>query len=170
MRILKAVWGNNDVSWSLDDTIRGSVKFRQNHAVNCVRVFINLTGVPPGMHGIHIHEKGMNCKEQTMTDNPCGCTSGHFNPTNEYHGKHCGDLCFNILANDQGVVKYEYFDEKLCLFDESLDIQNITVVIHEDPDDLGILGKCRNDESLKTGNAGNRIACAEIHEHKFFKK
>ena len=57
------------------------------------KVHINATfkGLPPGMHGIHIHEKG-SCSPNFAT------AGGHFNPLGKEHGlknpkgPHAGDL------------------------------------------------------------------------------
>jgi Cu/Zn superoxide dismutase len=35
-------------------------------------------------------------------------------------------------------------------------------MVHADPDDLGCLGHNGNKTSLLTGNAGDRVACANI--------
>jgi Cu-Zn family superoxide dismutase len=65
----------------------------------------------------------------------------HLNPYNKTHGcpgkkeRHVGDLG-NIETNSKGEAKYIFYD-----------------------DDCGASG---DDESLKTGNAGKRIACAVI--------
>ena len=163
MPILQASWNPDREHWSKDG-IEGTVTFTQNHPNEWVKVEFLLKGLPPGLHGIHIHEGNMVCPEQTMTDNPCDCTSGHFNPTNAVHGFHFGDLCFNIKANGNGAVRHYYFDKKLTLFPHSplLSIEGRTVVIHEKEDNKGACGGHWDEESLKTGRAGKRIACASI--------
>lgn len=149
-------------SWSEDFMLKGYVKFIP--LPYCVRVYIYLKGLKPGKHGIHIHENGMFCEEQLQTTNPCNCTHGHFNPTNDVHGKHVGDLCFNIESNENKEVYFEYDDYKLIDYYHLL--PGKTIVIHENEDNLGILKGNTDPESLKSGKAGNRIACAEIFQKK----
>ena len=66
------------------------------------KVTINISGLPPGIHGFHIHEYG-DLRE--------GCKSlcQHFNPNNSIHGgrnskiRHAGDLG-NITQIKMGIV------------------------------------------------------------------
>ena len=157
-----ASW-NGKKSWSSDFQMKGDIKF-EPLMNGSVEVTFNLKGVPPGKHGIHIHEKGMFCEEQLQTTNPCNCTHGHYNPEEKDHGFHVGDLCFNIEPDTSGNVKFSYIDGRLGQY--LYDLPGRTVVLHEDEDDLGLLGENRDPESLKSGNAGNRIACAEIFQEK----
>ena len=151
--------------------ITGTVKFKQSKSSSKVKVSIHLTGFRgSAARAIHIHEFG---------DLSGGCMSAgpHFNPTNSTHGsseiksmpRHAGDLCNNIYPSG-GKVKHSFKDDMLTLYGSNTIIGR-TVVIHDGEDDLGLGGlNCNGDvtnksvhlESLKTGNAGGRMACAII--------
>lgn len=111
-----------------------------------------LKGLTPGLHGFHVHNKG---------DLRDGCTSAcsHYNPTGVTHGgprgtrRHRGDLG-NIEADAAGVC------DSIVVADVGVhEIIGRSLIVHQDPDDLGCGGDA---ESLKTGNAGARIACGVI--------
>ncbi|XP_043272683.1 superoxide dismutase [Cu-Zn]-like isoform X2 [Venturia canescens] len=116
----------------------------------------NLTGLSPGLHGFHVHEKG-------DLSNGCLSTGAHFNPFNHSHGapqdpvRHAGDLG-NVLANDGGVVNVHITDTVINLTGEN-NILGLSIVIHSAPDDLG---KGGHPLSSTTGNAGSRVACGVI--------
>ena len=146
-------------------SIQGTIRFIETDMNTIIK--INIEGLPPGHHGFHIHEAW------DLTDE-CMSACKHFNPTGQVHGgpsshlRHVGDLG-NIYANKTGKVEIELMDHRIKL----RGINNIigrSVVIHEKKDDLGLggiskNGKVNNDirkESLKTGNAGKRIACGVI--------
>ncbi|ESO89200.1 hypothetical protein LOTGIDRAFT_210191 [Lottia gigantea] len=139
-----------------DGVGEGVVHFTQQGPDAEVVVKGKLEKLQPGEHGFHIHELG---------DNTNGCISagGHYNPFSKTHGgptsddRHVGDLG-NVTANDGNVAEFTITDKQLKLTGP-YSIIGRTVVVHEKVDDLG---KGGNDESLKTGNAGPRLACGVI--------
>ena len=155
--------------------IQGNVKFHQCENTNETLVIFNLSGLFPGkIQACHIHEYG---------DESQGCKSlgAHWNPHDTSHGhtcmsiprskhdcsyseSHAGDLLNNIKADERGLFRFRYMDSRLRLKgDVSESIIGRSVVIHDGIDDLGMGG---NAESLKTGNAGDRLACAIIGHSK----
>lgn len=140
--------------------VSGTVKFHQCSPNSQCIVTIDLHNLPPNTtRAIHVHELG------DLVD---GCMSlgPHYNPFHQNHGnieihgkmRHVGDLINNIEADSKGKAQYIYKDDLVQLYGP-YSIIGRSVVIHEKPDDLGMGG---NAESLKTGNAGGRVACAVI--------
>ncbi|EAT36424.1 AAEL000274-PA [Aedes aegypti] len=140
----------------LSGDVKGTIFFQQNGDSDPVKVTGEVTGLKPGNHGFHIHEFG---------DNTNGCTSAgpHFNPHGKEHGgpdaaeRHAGDLG-NVVADGSGVAKVDISDSQISL-SGPLSILGRTVVVHADPDDLGLGG---HELSKSTGNAGARLACGVI--------
>ena len=141
-----------------DSGVKGIVKFMQTDAEKCI-VTWNISGLPPNTeHGFHIHESD---------DFSQGCKSAgpHYNPYGKQHGGpddencHVGDLG-NITADDYGDARGEGKRNLVKLYGPTSVIGR-SVMIHADRDDLG---KGGNEESLKTGNAGARIACGAIRQ------
>jgi len=140
------------------ENVKGHVKFREEITNNRIKIELNLTGLPPNSkHGFHVHEAG------DLTDK-CMSMCAHFNPYEKTHGcpgmknRHVGDLG-NIQSNSKGEVKYVMYDDVIKLRGTKANIIGRGLIIHEDEDDCGNGG---NPESLKTGNAGKRIACGVI--------
>uniref|UniRef100_A0A1A9WP46 Superoxide dismutase [Cu-Zn] n=1 Tax=Glossina brevipalpis TaxID=37001 RepID=A0A1A9WP46_9MUSC len=139
----------------------GNVTFIQNGRSVKVRVFI--TGLTPGKHGFHVHEKG-------DLSNGCASMGGHYNPEKVTHGarndkiRHVGDLG-NVKANKDGIVDTTFTDRLISLTDPR-SIIGRGVVVHEKVDDLG---KGTSPESKKTGNAGGRVACGVIQKFQSLK-
>jgi len=138
--------------------IHGVVKFAEDLENNQVKIELNIMGLSPNsLHGFHVHEAG------DLSDK-CTSMCAHFNPFNKTHGcpnskvRHVGDLG-NIKTNAKGEAKYSFCDSVIKLRGMKSNIIGRGLIIHEDEDDCG---KGGNAESLKTGNAGKRIACAVI--------
>jgi Cu-Zn family superoxide dismutase len=112
-------------------------------------------GVPPGLHGFHIHAVG-------KCDPPDFSSAGqHFNPTGKQHGalnpagSHAGDLP-NLNVGPDGVGRLETTTEQITLGTGPTsvwDADGSALVLHAAPDDF---------KTDPTGNAGARIACGVI--------
>lgn len=114
----------------------------------------NLSGLKPGVHAIHIHEKA-DC---TSPDGKSA--GGHWNPTFQDHGKwgsanyHKGDIGnFPTDTNGNGTITMTTDEWCIGCGDPKKDILGKGLIVHEDPDDF---------TSQPAGNAGARIACSAI--------
>ena len=141
-----------------NDKIKGTVIFTENFKNNNIKIDVNIKGLNPNsLHGFHVHEAG------DLTDK-CTSMCAHFNPYDKTHGcpgtkeRHVGDLG-NLETDNKGTANYTFFDNVIKLRGNKANIIGRGLIIHEDEDDCGQGG---NAESLKTGNAGKRIACAVI--------
>lgn len=116
-----------------------------------VNVTVRLSGVPEGVHGFHIHERG-DCGD---AGNNAG---GHFAPEGNPHGApgdpphHAGDFG-NVTADAQGNVRAEFMSNAITLGTGERSVIGRAVILHASPDDL---------TTQPTGNAGARIACGVI--------
>lgn len=117
-----------------------------------VRIKAHITGLTPGAHGFHIHEKG-DCDATGMN------AGRHFNPTNQRHGDpakpahHAGDLPM-LVAGAAGSAKFEAVMGGISLGPGPANILNRAVVIHAGPDDY---------TTQPSGNSGPAVACGVIH-------
>lgn len=138
-----------------DSAVRGHVRFLECRDGR-TRITVELDGVPPGKHGLHIHATG---------DLRGGCSSlcAHYNPFGQTHGghrdrvRHVGDLG-NVEPDASGRVRRVTYD-RLVALRGPYSVVGRSVVLHAGEDDLGRGG---DEESLRTGNAGARIACGVI--------
>ena len=128
--------------------------------VKLVDVEIEVSGMKPGVHAVHIHEIA-TCK-------PCGGAKGHFDPgpnTNSNpdgnHPFHMGDL-INLEVGESGVGRMRTTTSRvtlspgpLSLFDED----GSAFIIHVDPDTY-----C--PDGVEKGCAGGaRAACGIIDKN-----
>ena len=129
----------------------GSAEFQDSD--EGLRAQINVSGASPGLHGIHIHEKG-SCEDQ---GNAAG---GHFNPDGVKHGflttdglksAHAGDFG-NIEINETGEGSLFLVVPGLTIKEGKYAVQGHAVILHEKQDDFG----------QPTGNAGSRAGCGII--------
>ncbi|XP_043224309.1 superoxide dismutase [Cu-Zn]-like isoform X2 [Amphibalanus amphitrite] len=154
-----AVSARVDLVSGVSNQVSGAVFFYQECPDHPVMITGRISGLSPGKHGLHVHE------HPNLTDQ-CKGAGGHFNPFQSPHGaqtngidsRHVGDLG-NIEANFDGIAELNIVDDIISLFPGEADIFRRSVVVHSDRDDLG---KGGNEGSLKTGNAGMRLACGII--------
>ena len=130
---------------------RGTIHF-QDAGDEGVNVKVDLVGVPPGVHGFHVHETG-DCGNNGQA------AGGHFNPMNMQHGApdaashHAGDFG-NVTAEATGEVHTEFTTHWLSLAQGTPTyVVGRAVILHANPDDL---------TSQPSGNAGARIACGVV--------
>jgi Cu-Zn family superoxide dismutase len=116
----------------------------------------DLVGLPPGVHGFHIHEAG-SCSPDF------GAAGGHFIGGDKAHGlaaaggPNAGDMP-NIHVPESGAIFVEVFNTAVSFHDGDgalFDDDGSALVVHAGADDY---------ESQPSGEAGGRLACGVIVE------
>lgn len=112
---------------------------------------LNASGLPPGVHGIHVHPIG-------RCDPPDFASAGtHWNPGGKQHGlnnpngPHAGDMP-NVTVAANGVLQETVVLPHATLA-ELLDSDGAAILIHANADDY---------VSQPSGNSGPKIACAVL--------
>ena len=132
----------------------GTVQFVADKERSVVRC--NLQQASPGKHGLHIHE----CVPSDIGD--CASTCAHYNPEKKQHGDATGG---DRHRGDLGNCVFNYFSlcKSVIVADIMLrEVLGRSVILHADADDLGKGHGNFRRGSLKTGNAGKRIACGVV--------
>ena len=133
--------------------LSGNATFTQANGEVTLKATIN--GLSEGEHAIHIHETG-DCSAEDGTS-----AGGHWNPTNERHGKwgdaegyHKGDIGnFTVDANGVGMVEFTTDEWCIGCGDPQKDIDGKALIIHDGVDDF---------TSQPAGAAGTRVGCGII--------
>lgn len=133
--------------------LSGNATFTQANGEVTLKATIN--GLSEGEHAIHIHETG-DCSAEDGTS-----AGGHWNPTNERHGKwgdaegyHKGDIGnFTVDANGVGMVEFTTDEWCIGCGDPQKDIDGKALIIHDGVDDF---------TSQPSGAAGTRVGCGVI--------
>ena len=122
--------------------VSGCVEFfQENGRVLVVAKICRLPENETGFCGFHIHQCG------TCSGLDFSGTRSHYNPTDQPHPKHAGDL--PPLFQCRGNAYLSFCTDRFCV----KDIIGRTVVIHSEPDDF---------RSQPAGNAGRKNACGVI--------
>lgn len=122
-----------------------------------VRINVNVKGLTPGLHGIHIHEKG-DCTGPSFTS-----AGGHYNPLGKEHGlknpegPHAGDLP-NLKVGEDGRGCMNVTTDLVTLSPGPTTLfpaNGTALIIHAGPDD---------QITDPAGDSGSRIVCGVIEK------
>jgi len=119
-------------------------------------VRVEATGLTPGWHGLHLHEKG-DCSDNAAGFKASGAHAGHgdgvkhglLNP----EGSEFGDMP-NLFAAADGTAKGEFYLAGATL-DSVFDADGTAIILHAAEDD---------HTSQPIGNAGARVACGVVQK------
>jgi len=131
-------------------TATGTVTLKQESGM--LRITVAITGLSPGQHGFHVHEKG-DC-----SGGDGKAAGGHFNPYGTDHGaptsevRHVGDLG-NITADANGNASVVITDKMATLNDGPANVLGRAFIVHAGADDF---------VSQPSGAAGSRVGCGVI--------
>ena len=125
----------------------GSATFEETNGT--VKIVVEIRGLSPGKHGIHIHEGDCSSSDASSA-------GGHLNPGNIQHGApdspthHAGDLG-NIEADAEGNASFQMTVDFISLSEGPNSVAGKAVVVEADEDNFE---PSRSD--------GARLACGVI--------
>ena len=130
---------------------------------------VTATGLPPGLHGLHVHKTGTceaDSADPSKPDKKGAFLSagGHLAEEGQSHGDHDGDLP-SLLVQEDGTATLSVSSDRLTR-ETVLDADGSALMVHADRDNFGNVpdryAPVLDDTTTKTGDAGARIACAAL--------
>lgn len=131
--------------------VRGWAAFK-DRSTGGVRIDVHIENAPPGVHGLHVHERG-DCSAPDASS-----AGGHFNPGGMSHAapsesrRHAGDLG-NITIEANGTGHLELVSDLLTVRSGPNAVVGKAVIFHEKADDM---------RTQPTGDAGGRLGCGVV--------
>ncbi len=126
---------------------------------SAVRVELKVSGLKPGLHGVHLHAVG-KCEPPAFT-----AAGGHFDPgpasntdPDANHPFHMGDLP-NLMVGDDGTGTLSGMTTRVSLTDSPVtvfDQDGTAIIVHGNPDQM-ITGEPKSGVS-----GGPRAACGVL--------
>ncbi|GAC1421246.1 MAG: superoxide dismutase family protein [Candidatus Velthaea sp.] len=127
---------------------------------NGTQITVDVSGLPPGKHGLHVHEFGScnSVRDTAGVATPFGAAGGHYDPAmTKMHkgpdgGGHAGDLPV-LDVDDSGNARLAFYAAGLSV-KGAQSIVGRSIVVHAAPDNY--------TDTPPNGGSGGRIACGEI--------
>lgn len=131
----------------------GTVTFRETKS-GFLHVIVEMTGLPPGPHGFHVHEVG-RCDLPDFQSAGGHYAGGKEHGVDSENGPHAGDFP-NVHVGQDGILKVEFFTDRLSIARDKnplMDADGSAVLVHAHHDDHA---------TQPSGEAGGRIACGVV--------
>jgi Cu-Zn family superoxide dismutase len=136
-----------------DSGVTGRATFTTDEGGVVLRVEVQ--GLTPGEHAIHLHEFGDCSAPDAMSAGP------HWNPTGHDHGLwgqdpfHLGDIG-NLVAGEDGKASLVFSTDRWTIGGPAeTNVVGRSVIVHVSADDF---------TTQPTGNAGGRVACGVVRK------
>lgn len=148
----------------------GTVTFEE--AEEGTEVSVDVSGLPPGFHGFHVHAIGV-CEPDSANPSDPSTTGdflsagGHVGAGDSDHGEHPGDLPTLYVA-ESGTGSLTVVIDALPLADLT-DDDGSAVMVHASRDNYANIPERYapggpDEMTLNTGDAGGRIACGPVED------
>ena len=146
----------------------GTVTFEE--AEGGMEVSVDVSGLPPGFHGFHVHAVGVcepdsaNPSDPSMTGDFLSA-GGHVGAGESDHGEHPGDLP-SLYVAESGTGSMTVVTDALALPDLT-DDDGSAVMVHEARDNYANIPERYapggpDQMTRNTGDAGARLACGPV--------
>lgn len=132
------------------------------------QVEVEVSGLNPGFHGLHVHAVGRCEPGSAAPDDPAQTgdflsAGGHLGEGD--HGDHAGDLP-SVYVDASGAGRLVTMTDRFTGTD-LYDTDGAALVVHADPDNFAHIPErygAPDEDTLRAGDAGDRVACAVLEE------
>jgi len=167
-----------------DGRVVGTVVFHVDDQATRVDATLrpNRYVAPGAFHGFHVHANadpanGSGCQADPDAAAPTWFVSadGHLSETGQGHGQHLGDLPSPLVMAD-GTAELSFSTDRI----DPAELRGRAVILHANPDNFGNVpvgtgptqyqpnSPAATDLTVRTGNAGDRVACGLVRRARFF--